>query len=87
MLEAIREYDRMHPYGREIKFYQASSSEMFGKVVENPANRNNTILSKKSIWRMQNYMVIGLRKIIENHMSMFNVSGILFNHESVKEEA
>ena len=34
VLEAIREY------GKEIKFYQASTSEMFGKMVENPANEN-----------------------------------------------
>ena len=31
MLEAIREY------GKDIKFYQASTSEMFGRMVENPA--------------------------------------------------
>ena len=31
MLEAIREY------GKEVKFYQASTSEMFGRMVENPA--------------------------------------------------
>jgi len=34
MLEAIREY------GKDIKFYQASTSEMFGRMVENPANEN-----------------------------------------------
>ena len=31
MLEAIREY------GKKVKFYQASTSEMFGRMVENPA--------------------------------------------------
>jgi len=35
MLEAIREYG-----SKDIRFYQASSSEMFGKMVENPANEN-----------------------------------------------
>ena len=34
MLEAIREY------GKEVRFYQASSSEMFGRMVENPATEN-----------------------------------------------
>jgi GDPmannose 4,6-dehydratase len=34
ILEAIREYEK------PIKFYQASSSEMFGRMVENPANEN-----------------------------------------------
>jgi len=32
MLEAIREYG-----DKDVRFYQASSSEMFGKMVENPA--------------------------------------------------
>ena len=34
MLEAIREYDK------PVKFYQASTSEMFGRMVENPATEN-----------------------------------------------
>ena len=34
ILESIREH------GKSIKFYQASTSEMFGKMVENPANEN-----------------------------------------------
>ena len=34
LLEAIREYTSENP---SIKFYQASSSEMFGRMVENPA--------------------------------------------------
>ena len=39
MLEAIREY------GKEIKFYQASTSEMFGRMVENPAKESTPSLS------------------------------------------
>ena len=35
MLEAIREYQ--DNTGREVRFYQAATSEMFGKMVENPA--------------------------------------------------
>ena len=34
MLEAVREY------GKEVKFYQASTSEMFGRMVENPAKES-----------------------------------------------
>ena len=43
ILEAIVKIDR------KIKFYQAGSSEMFGKVVESPQMKN-TFLSKKSLW-------------------------------------
>ena len=35
MLEAIREYGN-----KDTRFYQASSSEMFGRMVENPSNEN-----------------------------------------------
>ena len=38
MLEAIREY------GKPVKFYQASSSEMFGRMIENPANEETPFL-------------------------------------------
>ena len=37
ILESIREYNS------KIKFYQASSSEMFGRMVENPANENTPL--------------------------------------------
>ena len=43
VLEAIR---NVNP---KIKFYQASSSEMFGKVTETPQKRNNQISSEKSL--------------------------------------
>ena len=38
MLEAIREY------GKSVKFYQASTSEMFGRMVENPAKETTCLL-------------------------------------------
>jgi GDPmannose 4,6-dehydratase len=34
MLEAIREYNTCREFGKDVRFYQASSSEMFGKIVE-----------------------------------------------------
>ena len=36
MLEAIREYDTV----KRIRFYQASTSELYGRMIENPANEN-----------------------------------------------
>ncbi len=47
VLEAIRLVDK------KIKFYQASSSEMFGKVREVPADREDTVLSALTVWRRQ----------------------------------
>ena len=46
LLEAIR----VLGMEEKTRFYQASTSEMFGKVQETPQKRNNTILSKISLW-------------------------------------
>ena len=75
VLEAIREY------GKEIKFYQASTSEMFGKMVENPANEN-TPFYPRSPYGVAKLYGHWISKNYRESYDMFNVSGILFNHES-----
>ena len=75
MLEAIREH------GAPTRFYQASSSEMFGRMVENPASERTPFYPRSPYgvaklyghWITTNY---------RESYGMFNVSGILFNHES-----
>jgi GDPmannose 4,6-dehydratase len=75
MLEAIREY------GIPVKFYQASSSEMFGKMIENPANEN-TPFYPRSPYGIAKLYAHWITKNYRESYNMFNVSGILFNHES-----
>jgi GDPmannose 4,6-dehydratase len=75
MLEAIREY------GKEVKFYQASTSEMFGRMVENPANEN-TPFYPRSPYGVAKLYGHWITKNYRESYDMFNVSGILFNHES-----
>ena len=75
MLEAIREY------GKEIKFYQASTSEMFGKMVENPA-KETTPFYPRSPYGVAKLYGHWMTKNYRESYGMFNVSGILFNHES-----
>ena len=75
MLEAIREY------GEEVKFYQASTSEMFGRMVENPANEN-TPFYPRSPYGVAKLYGHWITKNYRESYDMFNVSGILFNHES-----
>ncbi|MGB5758644.1 MAG: GDP-mannose 4,6-dehydratase [Acidimicrobiales bacterium] len=75
ILNAVREADR------DIRFYQASSSEMFGKVVEVPQNE------KTPFYPRSPYGVAKLygHWITVNYRESFNLhatSGILFNHES-----
>ncbi len=76
VLEAIRLLD---PKG--IRFYQASSSEMFGKVVETP-QREITPFYPRSPYGVAkvygHYITVNYRESYD----MFCCSGILFNHES-----
>ena len=75
MLEAIRQLDT------GIRFYQASSSEMFGKVAQEPQTESTPF------WPRSPY---GVAKVYGHFITvnyresydMFAVSGIMFNHES-----
>ena len=79
MLEAVRLHAGDDP--TRIRFYQASSSEMFGKVQEVP-QRETTLLWPRSPYGVAkvfgHYMTINYRESYGMHAS----SGILFNHES-----
>lgn len=75
MLDAIRQ---VNP---KIKFYQASSSEMFGKVVEVPQQESTPFYPRSPYGVAKAYghwITVNYR---ESH-NLFTVSGILFNHES-----
>jgi GDPmannose 4,6-dehydratase len=77
ILEAIRTSGFME----KIRFYQACTSEMYGKVQETPQNENTPFYPRSpygvaklfSYWITRNY---------REAYNMFAVSGILFNHES-----
>lgn len=75
MLEAIRHFNP------KIKFYQASSSEMFGKVLEVPQSEKTPFYPRSPYGVAKAYghfITINYRE----SYNMFAVSGILFNHES-----
>ncbi|MCU1441469.1 MAG: GDP-mannose 4,6-dehydratase [Rhodoglobus sp.] len=78
-LEAVR----LHTLatGQDVRFYQASSSEMFGKVQTVPQNED-TLLWPRSPYGVAkvygHYMTINFRESYGMHAS----SGVLFNHES-----
>ena len=79
MLEAIRDY--MPRAGKVIKFYQAGSSEMYGKVVETP-QKESTPFYPRSPYSCAK--VYGYWQTVNHRESynMFAANGILFNHES-----
>lgn len=75
MLEAIRLVDKT------IKFYQASSSEMFGKAVETP-QRETTPFYPRSPYGVAKVYGHWITVNYRESYDIFAVSGILFNHES-----
>lgn len=75
ILEALREYEK------PVKFYQASTSEMFGKTVENPANEN-TPFYPRSPYGVSKLYGHWITKNYRESYHMFNCIGIAFNHES-----
>jgi GDPmannose 4,6-dehydratase len=75
VLEAVRIVDK------SIRFYQASSSEMFGKVVETPQTEETPFYPRSPYGVAKVYghwITINYRESYD----MFACSGILFNHES-----
>jgi len=76
LLEAIRHFD---PKG--IKFYQASSSEMFGKVQETPQTEK-TPFYPRSPYGVAKVYAYWMAKNYRESYGMFCANGILFNHES-----
>ncbi|MCO6432357.1 MAG: GDP-mannose 4,6-dehydratase [Deltaproteobacteria bacterium] len=75
LLESIRLVDR------EIKFYQASSSEMYGKVRETPQTELTPFYPRSPYGVAKvygHYITVNYRE----SYGLFAVSGILFNHES-----
>ena len=79
LLEAIRDYQQRT--GIEVRFYQAGSSEMFGKVQEVPQKETTPFYPRSPYacakvyahWQTVNY---------RESYGLFACNGILFNHES-----
>ena len=75
LLESVRNFSP------ETKFYQASTSEMFGRVQEVPQNENTPFYPRSPYGVSKlfaHWMTINYRESYD----LFAVSGILFNHES-----
>ncbi|HSA84390.1 MAG TPA: GDP-mannose 4,6-dehydratase [Patescibacteria group bacterium] len=80
-LGATRVLEAIRTVNKKIKFYQASSSEMFGKVTETP---------QKETTRFHPRSPYGVAKVYGHYITLnyresydiFACSGILFNHES-----
>jgi GDPmannose 4,6-dehydratase len=79
VLEAIRSYEQIS--GKKVRYYQASSSEMFGKVQEVPQKETTPFYPRSPYGCAKAYahhLTINYRESYGLHASC----GILFNHES-----
>ena len=65
----------------QVKIYQASTSELFGKVVESPQNES-TPFYPRSPYGVAKQYAYWITKNYREAYGMFAVNGILFNHES-----
>ena len=76
LLEIIRHYKR-----KKIKFYQASSSEMYGGEGEISLNEESPLIPK-SPYASSKLFAHETNKLYRESYGIFGVNGILFNHES-----
>jgi GDPmannose 4,6-dehydratase len=91
MLEAIRMVSGLSVSSRpsttgQIRFYQASSSEMFGKVFETPQCETTTFHPRSPYGVAKAYGHYITRNYRESY-GVYGVSGMLFNHESPRRGA
>ncbi|MBU1131190.1 GDP-mannose 4,6-dehydratase [Patescibacteria group bacterium] len=82
-LGALRLIEAMRILGldKTAKFFQASTSEMFGKVVETPQNED-TPFYPRSPYGVAKLYAHWIVKNYREAYGLFGVNGILFNHES-----
>jgi len=80
-LGTLRILDAIREAGVKTKFYQASSSEMFGKVREVPQNED-TPFYPRSPYGCAKVYAYWITKNYRESYDLFACNGILFNHES-----
>ncbi len=80
-LGTLRILETIRSINPKIKFYQASSSEMYGDVLKN-IQRENTPFNPQSPYAISKLFSHHLTKNYRSSYKLFAVSGILFNHES-----
>lgn len=80
-LGTLRILDAIRQLGLKSRFYQASSSELFGKVVETP-QRETTPFHPRSPYGCAKAFAFEITRNYRESYGLFAVNGILFNHES-----
>jgi len=77
----VRLLESLHRLGLDARFYQASSSELFGQVAEVP-QRETTPFHPRSPYACAKAYAYYITQNYREAYGMFAVNGVLFNHES-----
>ena len=80
-LGSLRMLDAIRTLNMDTRFYQASTSELFGRMIENPATER-TPFYPRSPYGVSKLYAHWITKNYRESYDMFNACGILFNHES-----
>ncbi|HNV01504.1 MAG TPA: GDP-mannose 4,6-dehydratase [archaeon] len=80
-LGTLRSLEAIKSFSPHTKFYQASSSEMFGKVIETP-QKETTPFYPRSPYGCAKVFSYWITKNYRESYNIFTSNGILFNHES-----
>jgi GDPmannose 4,6-dehydratase len=78
---ALRLLDAVKESGIDVKYYQASSSELFGEVLESP-QKETTPFNPRSPYACAKAFAFYITKNYRESYNLFASNGILFNHES-----
>lgn len=81
-LGALRILEAIRTLKAPIKYYQAGSSEMFGKVEKKSFQNEKTLFNPQSPYGIAKVFAFHTTRIYRNSYNLFAANGILFNHES-----
>lgn len=80
-LGVLRILEEIKKFGKKIRFYQASSSEMYGNE-KSPIKNENTQFEPVSPYAIAKLYGYWATRMYRDAYNMYAVNGILFNHES-----
>lgn len=81
-LGALRILEAIHQLKAPIKYYQAGSSEMFGKVEKDSFQSEKTPFNPQSPYGVAKVFAFHTTRVYRKSYNLFAANGILFNHES-----
>ena len=79
---AFRILDAIRQLNLKSKFYQASSSEMFGSIQDENLQNENTPFNPQSPYGLSKVFAYHVTKVYRRSYGIYAANGILFNHES-----